>query len=352
MPAIDDVVSVTITQNTQTVSRQAFGWGLVIGSHSKWTDRLKWYDRADFSAAMIADGFLTTDAIYLAVEAYFAQSPCPTRVAVGRWAPPGETLAAALTACLGADGDWYGLILCSKAVQDVKDAVAWTEANKRLFAFSSWDANIIDQAESADTTSLAYWLKANAYRRSGCLFTRGSLYPEGAWIGRCFPADPGTINWAHKVLAGVTVDNLSATQRANAHAKYASTYETIAGVNMTEEGWTGSGDFFDIIQAIDWIEATLKEEIFAVLANTDKLPFTDAGIKVVEGVVRRVLQKATDIGVLADYDPAQGDFVSFPVAADISVIDKAARTLRAPKCFQRRLSGALNHIVLSGNVTL
>jgi len=350
MPAIDDVVDITISQSTQTVSRRAFGWALVLGSHSVWADRLRWYDQADFSSAMIADGFATTDDIYLAVAAYFAQTPCPTKVAVGRWGA--ETLSAALAACLQEDADWYGLVLCSKASLDIQSAMSWTESNKRVFVCSHWDTNIIDQTLADDSTSIAAIAKANAYKRSAALYTRGSLYPEAAWIGRCFPNDPGTINWAHKVLAGVTPDTLTSTQRNNAHNKYCSTYETIGGVNVTEEGWTGSGDFLDIRQAIDWLEATLQEEIYSLLVNIDKLPFTDAGIKTVEGTVRRVLQRATDNGVLAPFDADQGDYVSFPAASSISAADKLTRTLNAPKCFQRRLAGALNHIVIRGNITV
>lgn len=350
MPAIDDVVEVTISQQTQTVSRQAFGWAMVIGAHSVFVDRLKWYAQSSWAASLVADGFLTTSDIYLAVEKYFSQTPCPTYVAVGRIGA--ETIAVALTACLQADPDWYGLVLCSKTAQDVKDAMAWAESNKRLFVSSTWDATVVDSTLAADTTSLAAYCKSNAYKYSAVQFTRGSLYPEAAWIGRCFPKDPGTINWAHKVLAGVTVDILTATQRANAHNKYCSTYETIGGVNVMEQGWTGSGDFLDIRQAIDWIEARLKEDIFTLLANTDKVPFTDPGIKAIEGVVRGFFKTATDIGVLAEFDASQGDYVTFPKAADISTADKLLRILNAPKCFQRRLSGALNGVTIQGNITV
>lgn len=351
MAAIDDIVQITISRQTQTVSRRAFGFALIIGVHAKFGDRLIWVDQADWSDTLVAYGFAATDDIYNAVSRYFAQSPCPTRGAVGRIGA-GETIAVALAAAKQADAGWYGLILCSKTTQDVKDAMTWTESNKRLFLWSSWDPNIVDQTLTADLSSLAFWCKANAYKRSGGLFTRGSLYPEAAWTGRCFPKDPGTINWAHKVLADVAVDGLTATQRKNAHDKFCSTYETIGGVNVTEEGWTGSGDFFDITQACDWLEATLQEEIFSKLANLDKLPFDDGGIKVIEGVIRGVLKKATDNGVLAEYDPDQGDYYDFPRAADISQADKIARTLDLTKCFQRRLSGALNHVKVQGNITI
>ena len=350
MPAIDDVVQITISQNTQTVSRRAFGWALIIGAHSRFADRLVWVSQSDWASVLSAYGFAAGDGIYDAVQAYFSQTPCPTQCALGRIGA--ETVTAALTACLQQDSDWYGLILCDKTAANQKLAMAWTESNERVFLCSAWDANMVDQADGSDVSSLAYYAKANAYKRTSVMFTRGSLYPEAAWTGRCFPADPGTINWAHKTLAGITVDTLTSTQRKNAHDKYCSTYETIGGVNVMEEGWTGSGDFLDIRQALDWLKAVLQEDIFSLLANTDKLPFTDAGIAQVEATVRAVLKRATDNGVLADYDEDEGDYVSFPAASDIATADKILRTLNCPKCFQRRLSGALNHITVVGNITV
>jgi hypothetical protein len=355
MASIDRVVTVSITRNTQTIKRKAFGWALVIGSHALSADRVRWYEQATWSADLIADGHIATSEIYKAVANYFGQSPCPTKVAIGRIAPA-EDADTALTACLAADPDWYGICLCSRVLVQQQKAMIWAEANERLFVTASYDATIVDQTVSVDTTSLAAIAKAAGYKRTGVLFTRGgsaagSCYPEAAWLGRCLPKDPGAINWAHKTLSGITVDPLNSTESNNAHAKYCSTYEQIGGVNVTEEGWTGYGDFLDVTQACDWIKAAIQEEIWFHLANIDKIPYTDAGIKSVEGDVRRILQRGEDLGVLAPFDPDEGDYISSPKASEVSAADRAARTLNNVK-FQRRLAGALNHIAIQGTVTV
>lgn len=351
MSAIDDIVTINISQSTRPISRRAFGWAMILGAHTKPSGRFKWYSKADWATEMAADGFLTTEDIYTAVSKYFAQTPSPTKVGVGQISGV-ETTTQALDAVLAEDGDWYGLVLIDKTAANQKLAMAWAETNKRLFVTSAWDSNIFDVADGGESTSIAYYAKANAYKYTAVLATTGSLYPEAAWFGRCLPKDPGTINWAHKTLASVTVDKLTTTQRTNAHAKYASTYEAVGGVNVTEEGWTGSGDFLDVRQALDWLEATLQADIWAALARTDKVPYTDDGIKVIETEVRAVLKQATDNGVLADFDSSQGDHVTFPAAADATTANKTTRTLVCPNCFSRRLAGNLNHITVNGDITV
>lgn len=82
--SLDDLVNITISRETASVSRAGFGYGLILGVHMQTLNRVDWYSKSTWSTAMIADGYETTDAIYLAVQRYFAQSPSPTTVAVGR----------------------------------------------------------------------------------------------------------------------------------------------------------------------------------------------------------------------------------------------------------------------------
>lgn len=82
--ALDDIVSITISRETAAVSRAGFGYGLILGVHQKTLNRVDWYTKSTWAASLVSAGYATTDAIYKAVQAYFAQSPSPTRVAVGR----------------------------------------------------------------------------------------------------------------------------------------------------------------------------------------------------------------------------------------------------------------------------
>ena len=63
---------------------------------------------------------------------------------------------------------------------------------------------------------------------------------------------------------------------------------------------------------------------FALFTSLIKVPFTDAGIALVETAVRGVLQEGVAVGLLSP-DPAPA--VTVPKAADVSAEDKAARLL-------------------------
>lgn len=75
-------VSVKIsTATAPAITQQAFGVGLIVGYHSKYADRQRVYAT---TAAMLADGFLTTDPLYRAAQVYFSQQPSPSQLVVGR----------------------------------------------------------------------------------------------------------------------------------------------------------------------------------------------------------------------------------------------------------------------------
>ena len=79
--ALKDIVNVTITRETAPVSRTGFGTLLILGTHKAWNDRFRSYTGTE---GILSDGFDSTDPEYKAAAAAFAQSPRPTRVAIGR----------------------------------------------------------------------------------------------------------------------------------------------------------------------------------------------------------------------------------------------------------------------------
>lgn len=81
MGALDSIVNVVITSTASQVNRAGFGKVLVLDYHTKWSELVREYTEL---ADMVADGFATTDAAYLAVQALFSQSPRPPSVLVGR----------------------------------------------------------------------------------------------------------------------------------------------------------------------------------------------------------------------------------------------------------------------------
>ncbi len=78
--ALSDIVQITILSASTAPKQADFGTPLVIGK-TPWSDRVRTYNEA---ADLLADGFVSTDHVYLAVAKIFQQSPRVPSVKVGK----------------------------------------------------------------------------------------------------------------------------------------------------------------------------------------------------------------------------------------------------------------------------
>lgn len=230
--------------------------------------------------------------------------------------------------------------------QDRKDIAAWTETEKKLYWWNSSAAAIYD---SGSTTDIAAFLAAQNYDRSIGMFYKDSdlSFIEFAWMGEGLPYDPGSQTWAYKTLAGVASYSLTSSQRTVIIGKNCGIYTETAGVDITEEGKVASGEWIDIMRGLDQLEAAMKENIFAELVNVRKIPYTDGGITVVEGIVTQSLNDSADDGVLIK----ESIVVTVPALADISSTDKNNRLL-PDITFEALLQGAIHKVSVSGTVSV
>lgn len=255
-----------------------------------------------------------------------------------------------LDAIQNIDDDWYALA-CTDRTKAVVQAIAgWTEARTKIFGTASDEADIIDVAAGTDVTSIAAVLNQLGYVRTFVVYhdDADSDYPECAWFGRVLPTQPGSVTWKFKTLASIAYSDLTTTESNNARNKKANTYEYIGGVGVTREGTMAQGEFIDIIRGIDWLTARIQEFVYALLVNSDKVPYTDAGIASVEAEVRRALDLGVSNNFIAD-DPQYT--VSVPKAADVSPANKAARLLQDVS-FQATLAGAIHAVEITGTVSV
>lgn len=80
--SLDSIVDVSIVNTTVSVAQQGFGIPLIVDYNTRFAvDRIRYYSNL---SAMVADGFVSTDAAYRAAQAVFSQNPRPTRVGIGR----------------------------------------------------------------------------------------------------------------------------------------------------------------------------------------------------------------------------------------------------------------------------
>ncbi len=259
--------------------------------------------------------------------------------------PDTEGIAAQLAAISLEDDDWYCVVPVNRGQPMLEALAAYVETVKKIAVVVTGDSDVIASG-SSDVASV---LKAAAYERTAVLFSRTPFeYSNGAWAGDQLPNTPGSNTWAYKTLTGITPDTFSETERLRLVAKGCNYYSTVAGINITRDGVLAGGEFIDVTIGVDWFKARLQERIFGILANVKKIPFTDAGIALIENAVRAQLREAVGTGFLVDDENLQ---VIVPAAADVSDANKALRHL-PDVTFQGTLAGAVHKMTLAGTISL
>jgi hypothetical protein len=351
------IVSVTITRETQAVSQAGFGVAAFVSAGAAavlaGTTRVAYYSSL---AEVVAAGFATNSAEYKAAQQAFGQELKPERFAIISKEAGDADYAAALSAAVLESNDWYAFGINSRVTADILNAAAWAEANKKLFGTSDDDANTVDLSFAGDAdVSLAKQLHTLGYDRTFGIYHDESdgvaaddERPEIAAMGRMLPTTPGSATWMFKTLAGVSVMSLTTTQSGNARDKNFNTYESVGGVSILREGKVASGEYIDVIIGVDWLEARIIEAVYSRLVNLAKIPFTDAGIAIVENEIRAVLNQGVQNGFLAA-NPAP--IVRVPLASEVSTNDKANRIL-PDIYFEGTLAGAVHGVTIQGVVKL
>jgi hypothetical protein len=242
--------------------------------------------------------------------------------------------------------DWYAVHLTSTGGEEIEAAAAYIESQKKLLITCSADDDILDSTVTTDIGSL---LNSLGYARTALIYhPEPHTYPDAAWAGVMLPKDPGSATWKFKTLAGVASVKLTGQEESTLDNKNVNHQTIVAGVKITQQGKTSSGEFIDITQFVDFLRARLQENIFSRLANLDKIPFTDQGIGIVENEIRGVLQLGINVGGLAA-EPAP--VVNVPRAADVPFNDRANRLL-PDVTFKATLAGAIHSLEIEGVVSV
>jgi uncharacterized protein DUF3383 len=251
-----------------------------------------------------------------------------------------------LAAILAQDSNWYGLLLDCQSPAEITAATAWAESNGKLFIYNSSDTECGDPAS---TTDIFYTEKALNHARSAGIFAYTSLlsYTAAAWMGKLFPTDAGSENWAFKTLSGVPVDVLTDTQIHAIENKNASVYTSLLGAAITQFGKQPGGEWIDVTRGIDAFTNDLQVGVVAMQTNTIKVPFTDLGGDMIRSVIQASITRFTDRNFLA-LVPAPVIFI--PLVANIASTDRAARNFTGVS-FSAQVAGAVNKVTLNGVLT-
>lgn len=264
-----------------------------------------------------------------------------------------EDLDDALTECKAVSSAWYG-ICCAGAtgrtLAQQKLVATWAESNDRLYLVASADANIRDLTAAADTsTSIAGYCKAQAMKNTAIIFhgSAATEYLDAAWLGRCLPKDPGSVNWWYKTLSSVTVDTThTPTRRTNMGDKGCSWYEEVAGNNCTQGGYAkaqnGYGDFIDVTHLAHALKYRIPENCIGLFLANDQVPYNAQGAAMIEAQIEEAFREYSK-GI-------ESYTISIPDIDDISTSTKATRVLPDVD-FRVVVKGSINGAEIQGKVS-
>lgn len=266
-----------------------------------------------------------------------------------------ETIPQTMAAIQSYDNDWYGWVLASREQADIMAAANWTESVRKLFGTAIAEAGAYNPESTTDT---GYLLYNGNYFRTFWFYHKDAAndFPEAAVMARCFAILPGGETWANKKLAGVTTDPLTETQYIAITKKNGNTFERFRNISITQNGKVAAGEWIDVIRFRDWLQEEITVNVFNALVNSDKIPYTDEGIAIIEAQIRQALELGTRRGGIApieyDEDGNQnfGYTINVPLSSSISANQKATRVLQDVS-FTARLAGAIHVVEITGSLT-
>lgn len=221
----------------------------------------------------------------------------------------------------------------------------WVETQKKVFLYDTNDPLCYNSSSALDIFSV---IKAKGYDNSCGIFNANpGEYAAASWMGEFLPYDPGSSTYAFRTLKGVTANVLGPTKEDVILSKNGSYYTESAGISHTFEGKSASGEFLDIVVGIYWLEARIKERVFAGRVNNRKVPLSDPGLEAEGTLIKGVLSEGEQKHVLVSGSSS----VTVPKAADISLADKAARYAPGFE-FSGLLEGAIHKSKINGYLSL
>lgn len=346
---LNDIVDVQIKIAAPATSMGGFHAILIVGPEpaTKVLDDYKPIGVYTTLEGVKAAGWKEGEAVYDAAAVAFSQEMQPNKIYVAanvKASSAAESLTDTLDRA-AANNQWFMICPCGIAEEKYDEIAKWAEAHEKMACFSV-------------TTTTSHFTAKN-YLKSLEVYTSdkgADKYINVAFAAAALIYEPGSETWAFKTLRAVAPSELSATQMQALQENNISYFTTYGGKNITQGGKTNSGEWIDTVRFMLWLKAFMQERIYNIFVTTPKVPYTDAGIGLVETQIRYALERGQKMGGIAptEYDE-EGNAVpaytvSVPRARDLTESERASRVLH--HCtFTARLAGAIHCVSVRGTLT-
>lgn len=349
--ALSDVI-VNISYTLTPLTRKEFNRALLLVSEPEANviGEFKVYDTLD----TIGIDYGQESVTYKMASALFAPRIRPYDVAiynVGTYTSATDWTSALDSILNAGHTGWYYLIPSVRDDEVRAALVDWIKSQRRLLVFGNADtetpADFIAKVQS-DFLGERVVACYHAANESSGSYLEAALV---GWIGGRYPA---TAAWFHAKLEGVAENNINySTLVALEDANIISWWKTPVGIWVTSGGKTTGGEWCDIVVALDFIEARIKERVWSLLVDRDRIPYTQEGIDLLAHAVLSELYylARSPYGIIAT-DPAGRPYavVYPPKREEIDPLE--VRNRRIPDLrFEATVAGAVKTVVINGLVT-
>ena len=332
--AMANVTSCTVTFNTgATQAGDAAGFAIEFDGDA--TIDFEITD-ADVAALVGVSSFTTTRHAYATAE---------------------ETFTAGYNNIKAYDDDWHYLLplTLTKADLLLLAAALESDTSPKFGFFGTKDADV----PAATALNIAEQLQDSSYTKCCLAYTADTDdYPNLCWAGAVIPDKLWGINPCWYPLTSITGDTLTATQIGNLVDQNCNRIETIgsytvvpgtaAGESGNVGGITPSGQFIDYIDAKDYLQARISEDLYTLLLNSIKIPFTKPGESLVQSTI---------IASVITYGVNEGIVEAGSITVDMPDLDTYSTTKKANRWLDGVVGdgtpqGAINKISVSFNLTV
>ena len=260
-------------------------------------------------------GFVATgaaaDPVGVAARVAFSQTPRPHEVYIAvigeTETEEGETepqkAVDVLGNALGMNG-WY--CICPVGIKDdeVKEVIQWTETQNKICGYIDRDPDSPIAEPGLYLRSYPVYPKVTEDQLENDIPAENKYGSHIAQAVKAMNYHSGGETWALMPVATVTPSKLSSTFIKKLEKANFNFVLTVASKNITQGGKTNGGEWIDVIRFRDWLQNDMQVRIVNLLIVNPKIPYTDAGIGLVENQMLASLKDGQKYGGVAptEYD--------------------------------------------------
>lgn len=334
-------MSLDITVNLNTVTTaDSIGFGVPLVLQTKADDD---YEFTKFSslAEISRAGFDTDSEVYKACALIWQQNNAPKYIAVCK---DQRTAVETLTALVETGQDFRQILVTSLAAAE----------ESTIEAISTYVETTRDKLFFVNVTNTEGAVGVRNKTRTVCMVLNDqspnhATNPVAALIGATAGLVPGSFTYKNIILKGVNPNEEITNAEIEAlHAAGLITVLKKCGDIVTSEGMTTNREYIDIIDSKDWIVSNIVYKTQRLLNTELKVPYTNAGIGMIEAVVVGVLKEAFEMGIIATNNDNLPDFAtSFAQRSDVPAGERTARRYVRGR-FSCGLAGAIHTVEITG----